>query len=169
MDCPGEAGHQGNGLGCWTAGGKTQQGCQLSALGERWSQLLLETSVNVRSKTRGRPTLELQSSEEIRTECKQGQRSCRTELRLRPRQAGNRAGQGQVCSLKSKPECQETESNSKFSVQFESQEQSKVSQKSLENCAYILPKRRPSELALSLPPDCTEPLAMMLLNSSSYS
>lgn len=150
---------------------KTQQGCQLSALGERWSQPLLETSVNVRSKTRGRPTLELQSSEEIRTECKQGQRSCRTELclRLRRRQAGNRAGQGQVCSLKSKPECQETESNSKFSVQFESQEQNRVSQKSLENCAYILPKGRPSALALSLPPDCTEPLAMMLLNSSSYS
>ena len=26
---------------------KTQQGCQLSALGERWSQLLLEASLNV--------------------------------------------------------------------------------------------------------------------------
>lgn len=40
---------------------KPQQGCQLSALEERWSQLLLETSVNARSKTRGRPMLEHQS------------------------------------------------------------------------------------------------------------
>lgn len=78
-------------------------------------------------------------------------------------------GRGESGSLRSKPECQETESNSRFSIQFKSQEQNKVSQKSLEDRAYILPKGRPPELALwSLPPDCTEPRAMMPLNSKFF-
>lgn len=75
---------------------KTQQGCQLSALEERWGQLLLEASVNVRSKARRRPVLEHGSPDEIRIECRPGQSGCRAELSLGQRQAGNRAGQGRV-------------------------------------------------------------------------
>lgn len=43
---------------------RAQQACQLSALGKRWSQLFLETSVGVRSKDQGRPMLQSSSYEE---------------------------------------------------------------------------------------------------------
>ena len=134
----------GNVPGCWTAGGN-QSSAGMSAVSTgKEVESALPRNISW-CKIKG-PRKAYAAKLKVRRDKHRtqvgGQSYCRTELSLSQRQAGNWAGKEWVWES----ECQETESNSRFSIQFKSQEQKKVSQQSLESCAYILLKGKPFKL-----------------------
>lgn len=140
---------------------------------KRWSQLLLETSVDVRSKTQERPMYagkpRLRGD---RTEPMWRQSSCRTEHSLSQRHAGNWARQKWV--WESEGQTRVSGERVKLQILYPIQKsRSKQGQpgNSGELCLYP-PKRKAfrigfveSPTKLEIAGDFKRPLAMMLLNS----